>query len=199
MSDDREVRAIGRVIRLDLVIAMCALLISSLATVASFWQTVVVQKQLSAAVLPYLQIEGTFSTDEIKFAIQNVGVGPAIIKDAVLTDRGVPQRTLVSEFRPFLSQLKRGTVLSVATSDIDPGEAIRAGDSIVVADFKAKGVRDVLVPQIARGDLVICYCSILDQCWNVSHGATAPKPTPACKDHDPDELQPVGLSSKFRD
>ncbi len=199
MNDNGEIRTLGRVIRLDLVIAVSALLISSLATIASFWQTVVVQKQLSAAVLPYLEIQGTFSADELKFAILNVGVGPAIIKDAVLTEKGVPQRSLADEFRPFLNRLKRGTPLTVSTDDIDPGEAIRAGDSIEVVDFRAKGVRDVLIPQIARGDLVICYCSILDQCWTVSHAQTAPKPTPVCKDHDPNELEPVGLKTKVRD
>jgi hypothetical protein len=199
MSDDREVRALGRVVRLDLVIAICALLISSLATIASFWQTIVVQKQLSAAVLPYLEVQGALSADDVKISIDNVGVGPAIIEDAVLTDNGVAKLTLDAALRPRLNQLKRGTLLSISTTDINPGQAIRAGDSVVVVDAKAKGVRDVMLPMLASGDLKLCYCSILDQCWTISEKMPKPVVTKSCNEQDPNRLQQLDFNAKFRD
>jgi hypothetical protein len=199
MNEAREIRALGRVVRLDLVIAICALLISSLATIASFWQTIVVQKQLSAAVLPYLEVTGMLSADEVKFSIDNVGVGPAIIKDAVLTDHGVAKLTVDAAFRPRFDLLKRGTTLSTSTSDINPGVAIRAGDSLVVLDARAKGVREVVLPLLASGDLKLCYCSILDQCWTVSEKVAAPVPAPSCDEHDPNRLQQLDFHAKFRD
>jgi hypothetical protein len=162
------------------------------------WQAQLVQRQLSAAVLPYLSVSGTFSPSEVKFGLENYGPGPAIIKDAVLVDRGKPQPNLQSWLRPALSKLPRSVALSVATTDIVPGDAVRPGETLMLADMKAAGIYDVIVPLVGASDLMVCYCSILDQCWTISHANNVPQPVRSCNDHDSQMLGPVGFNVDWR-
>lgn len=194
MSDEDQ--RLGRVIRLDLVIATCALLVSTLATGATFWQTAAVQKQLSAEVWPYLTVDSDIGPNEVKVAIENYGIGPAIVEDTVVTLDGVPQRNLGTFINPVMAKLKRGAKASITTDGLDPGTAIRPGDSLVLFDVKGTGMRELLGPQIlsataGRGTNVqVCYCSLLKQCWIAALiEAGEPREVRACDEHDPQQLQ----------
>jgi len=67
--------------RIDIVIALCALLVSTLATAASWYQTRVIQQQLSAQVWPYLTVTEDISGDLFSLSIENDGLGPAVIRN----------------------------------------------------------------------------------------------------------------------
>jgi hypothetical protein len=193
MNDDREVRevrALGRVIRLDLVIAVCALLISSLATLASFWQTVVVQKQLSAQVWPYLSVNSSLSSDQVSVSIENYGLGPALVRDLVITRDGVVQPNLYAFLGPSLRTLahkaKRGETLGLDMTDLREGSAIRPGDHVTLFTAKETGIGAVITPLALRSQLEVCYCSILDQCWIADYNQSGPpKEVSGCTRHDP--------------
>jgi hypothetical protein len=58
-SDGARARE-SRVFRLDLVIAICALIVSALATTASWWQSRIVAQQLSSQVWPYLSVQTSY-------------------------------------------------------------------------------------------------------------------------------------------
>jgi hypothetical protein len=85
-------------IRADMIIAICALLISSLACAAAVLQTRVIGQQLSATVWPYLDYSTSTSNntgnsgprvmDETTISVTNDGLGPAIIKQAGVTIDG---------------------------------------------------------------------------------------------------------------
>src|SRR5579863_7489960 len=89
MADDREIARVERGIRLDLVIALCALLISTLAAGASFWQARVLQEQLGAQIWPYVGISEDFTGDSAEIGIANDGLGPAILRSATAAVDGV--------------------------------------------------------------------------------------------------------------
>jgi hypothetical protein len=179
-----------RIVRFDVVIAVCALLISTLATGASIWQTRVVQKQLSAQVWPYVSVDETFSENEIKVQLENYGLGPAILRDVVLTNNGVVVHTLGAFLRPMLP---KGRHLGLTFSDVSPGTAIRPGDGVVLLDLTGPGIRDIIGPQALHSALSACYCSILDQCWvtSSSQKSGAPQEVASCPDHDPNQLGPT--------
>ena len=187
-----------RIVRFDVVIAVCALLISTLATGASIWQTRVVQKQLSAQVWPYVSVDETFSENEIKVTLENYGLGPAILRDVVLrNNNGSVAHTLADFLHPMLP---RGMHLGLRFSDVGPGAAIRPGDSIVLLDLTGPGIRDIIGPQAVHASLRACYCSILDQCWitTSSEKSGAPQEVASCKDHDPDQLAPAAYNAFAR-
>ncbi|UTW55543.1 hypothetical protein [Kordiimonas sp. SCSIO 12610] len=71
---------------LNLVIAVCAVLISAASFYATFLQAQSEEKQVKAATWPYLQFSsGNYDTEaekaKIYLQVENVGVGPAIIKN----------------------------------------------------------------------------------------------------------------------
>ena len=157
-----------------LVIAICALLMGTLATGATFWQTAAVQKQLSAEVWPYLTVNSDIGPNEVKVAVENDGIGPAIVEDTVVTLDGIPQRNLGTFINPVMAKLKRGAKASITTDGLDPGTAIRPGDSLVLFDVKGPGMRELLGPLIPfrncrpRHRDAGVDCSLLKQCWVAS-------------------------------
>ncbi len=77
--------------RLDLTVAVAALLISGVAAGASAYQTYVIRKQFSATVWPYLTYITSSSPDKFfELDISNAGIGPALIFNAVVTRDGKP-------------------------------------------------------------------------------------------------------------
>ena len=77
-------------LRFDLVIALCALLISGVAAAASAYQTYVIRQQYSATVWPYLTFISTSSATFFWLRVNNAGIGPALIRSAVVSRDGKP-------------------------------------------------------------------------------------------------------------
>src|SRR5579864_7614293 len=83
--------------RFDLFIALCALLISSVAAAASVYQTRVIgeqtsiiSRQLSASTWPYLSFVSSYSRKYVELDLRNDGLGPAIIRAVTITTDGKP-------------------------------------------------------------------------------------------------------------
>src|SRR5579863_5932096 len=74
-------------VRLELLIALCALLLSGIASVASVYQAHVIaqqfgatEQQFSATVWPYVTLTTNSTPTTIQASINNDGLGPAIIR-----------------------------------------------------------------------------------------------------------------------
>ncbi len=132
---------LSRGVRLDLVIAVCALLISSVAAGASWWQarvlvvqTKVLQEQLGAQVWPYLSFSQSIDGDSARLTLANDGLGPAILRSATLTLDGRPQHNYVDMLHAVLgphvlAREPHGEHIYFGVSDKTPGNVIRPGDS----------------------------------------------------------------------
>ncbi len=83
-----------RPFRLDLVVALGALLISTVAALATVYQTRVIARQFSAAVWPYVSFDSTNSPNFTELDIRNDGLGPAIIRAVKLSWDGKPQPSI---------------------------------------------------------------------------------------------------------
>jgi hypothetical protein len=172
----------------DLIIALCALLISSLACFASVWQTHIIGEQLSAAVWPYLNFTTSSTTsrsakgnpqDEVSVSVANDGLGPAIIESQVLTVGGKrvagPDDAIVAMAGAPLLKIAGAT----SSSTLVPGSVIRPGASVTLLDVRGAGVSAAIRRHIKDADVSICYCSILRTCWLVSV-RSAPREVGAC-------------------
>jgi len=158
-------------IRLDLMIAVFALLLSAVASIASVYQAHVISQQFSATVWPYLTVSVTSSTSSISLELTNDGLGPALIRSASVTldGKGVPSfRTLLITLAaaPKITGETRSAVGTFAS--LSPGDVIRAGDTYRVAAFVGvSGLPSIVAANAERHDatLSICYCSLLGTCW----------------------------------
>jgi len=73
-----------KVWKLDLWIALAALIVSGLTASAALYQSKVFSDQLSATVWPYLSFTATTAPSSYELTLENDGAGPAIIVGARL-------------------------------------------------------------------------------------------------------------------
>ncbi len=199
MTPSDENASLRRGIRTDLVIAVCALLVSGMATAASWWQSRVVAEQLSSQVWPYLTFSSTYDPRYVAVEIDNDGLGPAIVRSAVLTIDGTPYPNPVGAFRHVFTLPKHGR-FSAQLSGISPGSVIRAGGATRL--FRIEGgwaVRQFAAATSAgRFDFRVCYCSLLGNCWTVSakQQTEDPQPVRECPAGGRDQYH-VGVATHY--
>lgn len=206
-KDDGKFDSIRRSIRVDLVIAVCALLVSSLATAASWWQTRVIQQQLSAQVWPYLSVGEASDGSVFRLNIANDGLGPAVIRNLSAAVDGKPVGSFTAMMHAILgphisARRPHGEPLRLDAHSLSPGDVIRAGSSIDALTLKSKHFAPLLLAANARVDITMCYCAILPgTCWFKDTNTTAdPKPVSACPELKHDVLhapEPEVLPKEF--
>ena len=175
-------------LRLDLLIALFALLISTLTAAAAMYQGHLIANQLSVTVWPYLSYRMTTSNAYVELAVENVGVGPAIIRGAVLYIDGAKQPSLASAIRR-LGYVK-GTNDTVTLSSVTAGDVIRAGDAITIARVQSNSFAAKAATMRPRVRIETCYCSILSQCWMARTGEQSPASIPNCDAYSRTALSP---------
>jgi len=209
--DRSEVRSLARGIRIDLVIAVVALLVSSLTTLASWWQTRIIQDQLSAQVWPYVSISTSLDSNDLRVSVSNDGLGPAVIRSAVARVDGKPMPSLISVMHAILGpnvirRSKRGDGLALSSSSTGYGSVLRVGEPYVMFDLRSKRFAKPLARGFnGRVEFQLCYCAIIPRtCWiEDSATRTDPQPVSACAENptdllheSPDIVQAV-LDNKF--
>ncbi len=157
-------------LRFDLLIAVFALVLSGVASIASVYQAHVISEQFSATVWPYLTFSVTSSESTFSLSVANDGLGPALIRSAWITLDGKPQSSWRSAVLAMLTPLPatRGKTATGTYRSISPGEVIRAGvtdEPISLHGFP--GLAAALQGAAVRrgASISICYCSLLGRCW----------------------------------
>ena len=187
---------LSKVVRLDLVIAVCALLISSLATAASWWQTraswqqtKIIEQQLSAQVWPYLSVSETLDGDTTRVTLVNDGLGPAVLRSASAYVDGKPQANFVDVMHAILgpnliARKPRGEKMSLGLSGEGVGSVIRAGETTTVLALTSKHFAPLFIRDYRRMTVTTCYCAIVPgTCWRSDSGSSGdPVPLAMCPD-----------------
>ncbi len=169
---------------LNLVIAVCAVLISGASFYATYLQAQSEEKQVKAATWPYLQISsGNYNLEDeehrISILLENVGVGPAIVKsftmsyeDAessdiyeILTECCIPE----GEGRSWLvkpeSHAEVGSILTNSVTN----KILPNGSAIAIVQIKKTDTNSQFweLIDVSRWKMKgkACYCSLLDDCY----------------------------------
>ena len=162
-----------RALRLDFVVAICALLVSGIAAGASAYQSWVVSQQFGASVWPYLSVDTTTSPNGAVVSLTNDGLGPALIRSAQLRVDGRIVKSWFEYFNvlnhdpTFVRVTKKSALRQASTSSVDASTTVRPGDSkMLVSLVLAKGIPvSLLLRHLVSLD--ICYCSLNDRCWTL--------------------------------
>ena len=180
-EDPRDPSAVKRIVelkgfRIDLVIAVCALLVSSMATVASVWQSRVVAQQLASQVWPYVAFQTTYDSKGVTLSISNEGLGPARVRWIRLLIDGKPQHTLIGAMK-FLQPHKEPEIRG-SFSDLSPGHVIRVGGSSTLFRITNKPAIALIVKNYRRMLIESCYCPIIEgNCWIARSGGQTSTPS----------------------
>jgi hypothetical protein len=193
-----------RGIRLDLVIAVCALLISSVAACASWWQarllvgqTEVLQAQLGAQVWPYVSSAVGVKGNTVSFDIRNDGLGPAIVQGFSISVDGVSQPGYIEIVHALLGQhlvarSPAGDIIRIAMESGSPGTVMRPAQDVLGFSVTSKEfVTPLLRRASKRMSFRMCYCSIIPgKCWlSISPSKiSAPIATSSCPEDQHDLL-----------
>ncbi|MEQ3649248.1 hypothetical protein [Hyphomonas sp.] len=154
--------------KVEMLIAICAVLTSAIAVFIAWDQGRVMRAQQHGAVYPVVQIEGfvssTAETASMGLRVSNSGVGPALIERVEMLKNGEP----VESLKPYVDQLPPGYQQSWASLI---GRAIAPGDEIIPlrVDWPLDAVsivqRDAAALAWSEMDVEICYCSVFNKCW----------------------------------
>jgi hypothetical protein len=175
-------------IDMDLVFSLSALLISAIAVAASLYQLHMASSSISAQTWPYLTIGWGYGNDQTSLALDNDGLGPALIRDVVLTVDGHPQSDVVSAMR----QIVHGADGALTLDALTAGVVVRAGRSLNVFDVRGASWNERTRQALPRIDLQLCYCSVLGRCWSTSLRSNEPRDIPRCAEQDASGLKAPG-------
>ncbi len=180
----------------NLMVAVCAVLISAASFYATYVQSTVTETQVKAETWPYIQISsGNYDLEKeqrrIYVVVNNDGVGPARLVSFQLfyenevvssvsqliakccLDEGETRRDDEGKMKP-----EYGTII---TSSPSPS-ILPAGDSKIAFSFVATDENEAFWQKLnkARFELTgkACYCSLLDDCFEIEiYGEPVPVKT----------------------
>jgi hypothetical protein len=174
----KRIARLKSAIRTDLIIALCALLVSTLTAAAVIYQGKILSSQLSVSIWPYVAFQTTASQTVVELQVQNVGAGPALVRSASLLVDGAPQPSLAAGLRKLGYRYAHGD--EVTLSSIGPGEVLRAAESISVARVQSTRFAKLAATLQQRVRVHICYCSILGDCWLAQSDVESPIAVKSC-------------------
>jgi len=161
--------------RLDFLIAIGALLISTVAALASIYQSRIIAQQFSATVWPYVSMDTTNSPSLLELDVRNDGLGPAIVRSVHLTYDGKPQASLEALFAQLAQDaqtrstiraaLRAGQKLSLTTSTPVAGMVVAANSQHTIIRMEGSILVQQFRSRIKRFGLSLCYCSLTGTCW----------------------------------
>lgn len=170
----------------EMLVGVSAVFIGVCALVVSLYEAQLMRQEQRAAVIPILELARSYyrTTEEdgtkgwrLLLHAENVGIGPALVRDFVVLVDGEPRQTWRSAFQALLDtdeEIPYGQS-TIHGRTIPPDriiEMVSVSDTEVVAD---------LLSEFERLDFSACYCSIFDECWTTSYRAMGEaQPVEAC-------------------
>jgi hypothetical protein len=189
MKDEPETSSAGilKGLRIDLLIAIIALFMSSLATAGSWWQTHIIQQQLNAQVWPYVTTTATLNPPTMTLAVSNDGLGPAVMGSVVATVDGKPQHSYVAALHaligPHLLQRSGGKAAHAqfGLGGLSVGSVLPPGATKPLFLVRSDRLALPLAKAFGRLAISTCFCAIVPgECWRSSSSTSRPERISAC-------------------
>lgn len=167
---------------LNLVIAVCAVLISAASFYAAFVQSEAAQKQVQAETWPYLKLDhGNYDEQDmlrnIYIKVINSGVGPAKIKSLKLSYKGKPVGGFAQLYiacclsEEEQSGAKIRGVANAITGNPPPTILLPRDELLFFSALENDKNKEAWARlDAARFHITgeACYCSLLDECFNTN-------------------------------
>lgn len=163
----------------DKALSLLAIFLSLGTLIVFLYQTNLIKKQQYASVLPYLEMgQENTGTDHFVFAVENKGVGPAIIEDIEIKVDGKPFKgSHVDILRELYSEINDSIASKFYYSSISPGTFIPSGGRIELIEviesyYASRELANIF--DSSNLSLKITYKSIYDETWSTANGHLVP-------------------------
>ncbi len=187
---------------LELVLGICAILISAASFYATYLQAASAEKQVKAMTLPLMSFRhGNFDEEanlyKLSFSLVNAGMGPALIRDLAFRYQGQDYRSLMQlaqaispkgvEAYLASEEAKAGRLEAVAQGALMSrpvvGNVVPGQDTLVFFELYRHDINEGIYQALEQArwqvELKLCYCSLLDECYQYA-AAASPRPVAQC-------------------
>ncbi|MEL7220567.1 MAG: hypothetical protein AAGJ93_04560 [Bacteroidota bacterium] len=162
------------------ILAISALLISLSALVVSIVEMRTMQVQQKAMVYPHLDVGESYSSEGFTIYAKNTGTGLAVVKSVEVSLDDKPFESWMDIINYILPEGHSVGYNIVSVGAIN-GKVIPASEVIKVFGVDWTDESRVLVNRLISLKYRICYCSLLDDCWEISSKESFPQPTEPCE------------------
>lgn len=179
----------------DRILSGSAGVVALSALAVSVYQAKIAREQQKMSAWPYVT-QGNAGSDSVYARlVQNVGLGPALVRSVRVTVDGRPARTwrgvMLAALAADSAHLRALTAGShLTTSSVLPGMVLVAGSTTELLHLEgtfAPTLRRVLNDPRVR--VRVCYCSVYGDCWLSDSEERVPAPLRACPDDGAAEFQ----------
>ena len=147
-----------------------AILLSVGTLTVFIYQTNLIRDQQYAAVFPYLELGfHNGGTANMEYVLSNVGVGPALLEEIEIKEKGELYEGRFSQYLLELTNRNPKDSVYFVYSDIAPGKMVPAGKAISLIATKDlySARRIVELIEENRVELKISYLSIYGERWEI--------------------------------
>jgi len=159
------------------VLSLGAVGMSALALIFSFLELRTSDRQLDAAVWPYVDLTVSLNADTSGLAVSNKGLGPALVHEFRILYRGEPIHHPL-ELPQFASG--EGANYSVSTASM-PGSVLSVGEEVTAFRIEGDDVGRTMQEILPYLEFEICYCSINGVCWDNFSDTEFRQPVAQCR------------------
>ena len=180
--------------KLNLTLALCAILISAASFYATYLQANAAEKQVKAMTLPLIQtatgnVDAKTKEKTIYFEVENAGVGPALIKSISYFYKGKEFQTHAAFIKACCSkELAHLRKIGVNNGYVTLTSAVI--NNIIPAQSKVKYFQlfhndsmneywEKLNDERFNIQTKVCYCSLLEECYITEKNGVV-EPVAAC-------------------
>lgn len=174
-------------IKPEMLVGVSAVFIGVCALVVSLYETQLMREEQRSSVLPIVELARSHYTKadspekwRLSLHIENVGIGPALVRDFRVTVDGEPHPTWASAIKALLGE---GVPISYGQSTIN-GRTVPAERMITMFDLSNIEISTSIVAEMDDGRLNFeaCYCSVFDECWKTDFvgGSSGVTSVPQC-------------------
>lgn len=157
----------------EMLVGLSAVVIGVCALGVSLYETKLMREEQRAAVLPLIELARSHYTDSVdgdmskwrlSLHAENVGIGPARVRDFIVTVDGNPYPTWGSAMRELLG---KDINVSYGRSSIS-GRTIPAERQVTMFDLSNTDLAADIIDNFDRLEFEACFCSVFDECWTTS-------------------------------
>jgi hypothetical protein len=164
---------------LNRIVSGSAALIAIAALGTAVYQAKLSRDQAKASVWPYL-IQGNSGNNGYARIIQNVGIGPAVIRSFEVTVDSQPVANWAAAAKAM------GITLSWKghrTTTFGSGLVLPTGALVDLLELPDSGDVRLIRAQIERLHTRVCYCSLYKDCWELTSPDHDPVPVEVCREN----------------
>jgi hypothetical protein len=155
-------------IKPEMLVGVSAVFIGVCALVVSLYETQLMREEQRASVLPILEMGRSHYTRKespekwrLSLHVENVGIGPAVIRDFRVTVDGKPHPTWRSAIEALIGE---DVTISYGQSTIN-GRTMPAERTIKMFDLSNAEIAADIVREFERFNYEACFCSVFGDCW----------------------------------